>query len=137
MDSRRGIQVQSQDREHLNGLVVGEGATKLVGHGSREDIGARLGELHAAAVIGQGSIHARSQRGRFPIHSQGPDDLVLTQIFGCHLDHDRLIRVRELRQLEGQLDCIPNQYVGPGKEFASKLIRHRSGNKMGARFGEV
>ena len=137
MDGRCGVQVQSLDRIHLNGLVVGEGAAQLVGHGSREDIGARLGELDAAAVIGQRPVHAGGQGDRLPIHSQGPDDLVLTQIFRGHLDHDRLIRVGELRQLEGQLDCIPDQDTGPGEELASKLIRHRSGNEMGAGFDEV
>ena len=136
MDGGIRCQAQRQDGIDLNGTLTGKHPAQAVRHGSGQDIGAGLGELHAAAPIVQAALHSLREGNGLAVHSQGPFHPVLAQVGRGHFYLHRLIRVGKLRELERQPHGVPHADGVACTERAAQLVRHAGGHSIAAGRGK-
>ena len=129
-------QGQGEDGINLNRLLIGKGTAQAVRHGGGQDICAGLKEFHVTPGVVEGPGDTSSERNGLAVHGQGPRNFAVPSIFGGHFHLYRLIRVGELRELEGQAHGVPYGDGGAGAECPAQVVRHAGGHGVVTGRGE-
>ena len=129
-------QLQGEDGIDLNGLLIGEVTAQAIRHRGGQDVRASLEEFHVTPSVVEGPGDTSSERNGLAVHGQGPRNFAVPYIFGGHFHLYRLIRVGELRELEGQAHGVPYGDGGAGAECPAQVVRHAGGHGVVTGRGE-